>query len=501
MVKYYLSLLGVVLSPLLFAQNEDDALRYSMTDYQGSARYEAMAGSFGALGADFSSVQSNPAGIARFTTSQFSFSFRNNSQLTRSNYAGSSASANSNAFKMGTFGFVFTNDNSRSRSGIVFNQITLGYTRLGNFHNNQRIKGTNDVSLLDQFANNGYGIDAPSGDIYIYRPFTTGLAYDVYLLDYDPNTMTYYSSLDNQNISTREVNTIRDIEKRGGMGEFNLGFAANYMNYIYFGASVNYRVVNYKEDYRHVETPVAIDETNFSRFDYTYNQETSGGGVNIKLGALFLPVDRFRIGLAFESPTFLRLTDKWGSNMTSEIWNGNGYDHLYIDQQYVPSGEYDYRIWTPMKTRASVAYIFNLRASLNLDVEHMAYSTSRLLPSINNFASDYDFGIENDEIRNQYRNVLNVRLGGEIAFGGTFFVRGGYAFLPSPYKPSITDALASQIFSFGIGKKWKNSQLDIAYKHKTFGEEYYMVNPDLGNVRTDFNTLSNSIILSYTLVF
>ncbi|HOK75133.1 MAG TPA: hypothetical protein PLS74_08430, partial [Bacteroidales bacterium] len=48
------------------AQNLDDALRYSRTFYNGTARFMAMGGAFTALGADLSAISLNPAGTGVF---------------------------------------------------------------------------------------------------------------------------------------------------------------------------------------------------------------------------------------------------------------------------------------------------------------------------------------------------------------------------------------------------------------------------------------------------
>ncbi|SFT37796.1 hypothetical protein SAMN05216474_0209 [Lishizhenia tianjinensis] len=500
MRKYYIIALGILISQVTFGQNEDDALRYSMADYQGSARYESMAGSFGALGADFSSIQSNPAGLARFSTSQFSFSLRNNLINTTSNFSNQQSKDFGNAFKVGTMGLVLTTDQSRGRSGITFSQITLGYTRVNNYHSNINISGRTEASLLHEFADLGTGIAPDNDNIYFERPFTTGLAYEVYLLNYDPSTQEYYSTLDNPNISSALVNQSRNIEKRGGMGDYNFGFSLNYLNRFYFGASANYRTVNYKEEYVHNETAVAKDEVDFEYFNYRYNLETKGGGLNLKFGFLYLHSEALRMGLAVETPSFLRLTDNWTARMDANIWNGTQYVSTFTDPSYIPTGEYEYKIWTPTKTKASIAYVFNMKGSINVDVEHVAYNTARLKSMAFNELS-YDFALENQEVRNQYRNVLNLRIGGELSIGGTFFVRGGYAFLPSPYKKDISTNFATQLITTGIGKKWRNSQFDIAYKNKIFDQEYYMVNPAYGDVGTTIATASNSVIVSYTLTF
>jgi hypothetical protein len=50
----------------LYSQNDIDAMRYSQTYFGGTARSKAMAGSFGALGADGSCMGINPAGIGLY---------------------------------------------------------------------------------------------------------------------------------------------------------------------------------------------------------------------------------------------------------------------------------------------------------------------------------------------------------------------------------------------------------------------------------------------------
>ncbi|MCB0805347.1 MAG: hypothetical protein KDC05_06070, partial [Bacteroidales bacterium] len=67
----FITAIVVLLTLQLEAQNEVDALRYSTTSVVGTARYTAMGGAFGALGADFSTLSSNPAGIGLYKSSEF----------------------------------------------------------------------------------------------------------------------------------------------------------------------------------------------------------------------------------------------------------------------------------------------------------------------------------------------------------------------------------------------------------------------------------------------
>jgi len=67
-------LLGTAFATGIFAQNQVDALRYSNLMFGGSARYVALGGAFGAVGADFTTLSVNPAGIGLYKTSEMSFS-------------------------------------------------------------------------------------------------------------------------------------------------------------------------------------------------------------------------------------------------------------------------------------------------------------------------------------------------------------------------------------------------------------------------------------------
>src|SRR5690554_1059972 len=123
-------LLSFLINTELFAQNENDVLRYSTTDVFGSARFEAMAGSFGALGADFSAIQINPAGMGRFSSSNVSLSFNNSSINNEAFYNGQMTESGRNKFTLSSGGVVLSTDLSQTNSGRRYSQFSFGYTRL-----------------------------------------------------------------------------------------------------------------------------------------------------------------------------------------------------------------------------------------------------------------------------------------------------------------------------------------------------------------------------------
>ena len=52
------------------SQEINDAMRYAQDNLNGTARFRAMGGAFGALGGDLSSLNINPAGSAVFANNQ-----------------------------------------------------------------------------------------------------------------------------------------------------------------------------------------------------------------------------------------------------------------------------------------------------------------------------------------------------------------------------------------------------------------------------------------------
>ena len=58
---------------------QDLGILFSQNDNNGSARFTAMSGAFGALGGDISSINVNPAGLSVFKNSMFSGTFNSKS--------------------------------------------------------------------------------------------------------------------------------------------------------------------------------------------------------------------------------------------------------------------------------------------------------------------------------------------------------------------------------------------------------------------------------------
>ena len=65
-----IAILTLIASLPMMAQGVMDAATLSSNQLKGSARYSAMAGAFGSLGGDISSIRQNPAGIGVYRSSE-----------------------------------------------------------------------------------------------------------------------------------------------------------------------------------------------------------------------------------------------------------------------------------------------------------------------------------------------------------------------------------------------------------------------------------------------
>ncbi len=160
----------------LYSQNIDDAIRYSQTFYQGTARFNSMGGAFTALGGDLTSMTLNPAAVAVFRSSEFTLSPRLTFNTVNSVFNGNSNDLLYN-FNLGQMGVVMTLFNNNSKGGMALN-IGYSYNRTNDFNVNTIIKGVNNSSsMADYWANSSNGTN------YLDLGGANGMAYDAWIID------------------------------------------------------------------------------------------------------------------------------------------------------------------------------------------------------------------------------------------------------------------------------------------------------------------------------
>jgi hypothetical protein len=137
----------------LYSQNEIDALRYSLINYGGTARFAGMSGAYGAVGADFTSLSQNPAGIGLYRKSEFMITPVFSSNNTTSHYLGQENYNNRNTAYLGNVGFVFSQAMNGQAGPLVQVQFGFGVNQLSRFSNWMTLSGfNNENSLLTTYV-------------------------------------------------------------------------------------------------------------------------------------------------------------------------------------------------------------------------------------------------------------------------------------------------------------------------------------------------------------
>lgn len=450
---------------MLVAQNEFDALRYSNLEFFGDARFNAMGGSFGALGANMSSLSVNPAGIGVYQSSDFSFTPAFHYDYTDTKLDGNSLTDGKLNFHFSNIGLVGNFSSSGNWQSLSFG---IGYNRTGNFNTSILAKGTTDKTMLSRYINELNAGSGTSGvDIESLYPFSSNLAYQNYLVN-----PTVSDSLKYDNVFQNSKNILQasNYETRGGSGEVVFTFGGNYNDKLFIGATMGVPTVKYVYDRNYTETSDVNDtltEVNlFSLHDYV---KTTGAGLNFKLGLIYKVTDWVRFGLAFHTPTIFGLTDEYQSTIKSAFKDGSNYE------KSSPLGNYSYLLTTPYRFISSLAFVVGDHGVINTDYELVDYSMARLKQD-NSLSSEnsYDFSSENENIRNNFQLMQNVRVGTEWRID-PFRIRAGYRFQGNPIKNSFTSNQSASTYSVGFGIKDDNYYFDMAYALKMYSSQTIIV--------------------------
>ncbi len=472
-----------------YGQTDEDVFNASKLYHGGSARFQAMGGAMGAMGADVSANQINPAAYGRYSASVFGITAGANINVTTSNFMDNVNRADRTRFTVPNVNIVLTQDLSHKNKGDMFSQIGIGYNRITNFNQNITIAGIQGPSLLDNFAGQAYGVNP--GELFTYFPFSTALAYETWAINFDPSTGGYQSLL----TPTSVVNMNRTYQKSGGVNEFTFNYSRNRMNKLYWGFNINVRDYKNIQRYKHTETLVNEPNNAFKSFDYDYSLRTTGSGVSAKLGVIYLVTNSLRIGGSFHTPTLLSLRDNWTADMTTTFQDSI----KYIRSDLVPVGNYKYRMLTPLKLNASVAYTIGTKATISTDIEYIAYTTGRLRPPFDPNYAGYNFYNENQAVKERLTHGVNFRIGGEYVIIQRFFVRAGFSLYGSAYKKiENVDPRPDLSYSGGLGYKKGRVSIDLAYVNRVMNRTNFLYN---GSNPATTRFSANQVIASLNVYF
>ncbi len=453
-----------------YAQEPGDALRYSWTTQNGTARNQAIGGASGSLGGEFSTLFINPAGLGFYKTDELVITPAYNLNKNKSTYNGILSNTSQNKFNVGASGLLFS-FNNHPKNNVRNYTIALGVNSTADFNNNIFYQGKNNKSsysekYLEELIHNN--VRDPNRAAVDY-PYGSSLALNTYLIDTTiVNGRFGYRSLANPNTGLLQQN---NISSSGGITDFALGGAVNLRDKLFFGGTLTIPFLNYNRNSSFKESDASASTTN--NFNYAIINETlktKGVGINAKLGLIYKPVEYVRLGIAIHSPTFYELSDHYSAEITTDLegYGGPGTKkQSSLDFNNNEAGLLEYNLSTPWKIIGSASYVFRevenvkrQKAFITADIEYVNYKSATFTVideqevDVKNYFTDL-----NEVIDQQYKGAINFRLGGELKFN-TLMVRLGGAYYGNPYKNEKADRIR---LGGGLGYRDKGFFADLTY--------------------------------------
>lgn len=475
------------------AQSAIDAYSLSQRDLRGTARFMSMAGAFGALGGDISTLNQNPAGIGVYRSSEVGVTvdfdiqsaktsdyFKDNHTHVYCNNFGYVGVAFTGSDLMPVFTWGATYSRSASFDRDYHGRFEAMPTSLSNYVANYTTAdgmAPGDL-LLDKTQNPYQGVNG------VYPDWLSILSYNAYMINPQTPTSTRYNGLF-QNGSTANSEFI--VRERGAIDEYNVNFGGNFVNKVFWGIGIGIsdikysRQVFYDEEIQGARIPNSNADgtvTGNGYFGLDNYKRITGNGFNFKAGVIVKPVDELRFGLAFHTPTYYSLTQSYDA-----IANYS-YESGYENSTDTDVAYFNYRMRSPWKMIASVAGVIGGRGILSFDYQRDAYGNMSLSDG-----DGYKYDYVNDNIKSYFKASNTYRFGAELRLTPQFSVRAGYSYQDSNVKAeaadqrievgtSGTDASytfdgTTQYGTFGIGYRYKAFYADMAYVHRYRQSEFH----------------------------
>lgn len=474
-------------SSMAMAQETYENANLMGTDLNGTARYVGMGGAMEALGADISTMSSNPAGIGVFRKSQVVGSGGYVGQN------GSFAGESKGTASLDQLGFVYAMRTGRSSFLNVgfnyhksknFKQILTAANSLDGASQN-KLSVAKGVEGLFNISENSSGTWV--GDDYSFSQVDY-LYYNALLMNSETAQYTYYnaSGYDFGRSST------------GYIGTYDINLSGNQGDRFYWGLTVGLDDVHYNSYSRYAEQLAgdAAGSASLGTVTLADSRSITGTGLNIKAGVIFRPMEAspFRIGLYVHTPTWYDLST---SNYTT-LDNGSSvgeYDNGHSSESY------DFRLATPWKFGASLGHTVGSNLALGLTYEYSDYGQTDT--RVNEGGSDYYYddyfysASSSDKAMNEHtgrtlKSVSTLKAGLEYKPQTNLALRVGYNYV-SPmfssdgykdgtiaswgsYYSSSTDYTnwkATNRFTVGVGYSYRGWNFDAAYAYSRTSGDFY----------------------------
>jgi len=494
MKKYIFLLITGLTFSFVQSQEISDALRYSQENLNGTARFRSMSGAFGALGGDMSSINVNPAGSAVFINNQVTFTLSNFDKRNDSNYFGFTSTQNDNSFDLNQAGGVLVFNNNQENAEWTKFSLALNYENTNNLNNSLFSIGTNpNNSISDYFKSYAKGIPLNTLETSFYEFLTHGeqqafLGYWGSVINPevdDPDNTQYTSNVAGNNNFYQE-NT---VYSNGYNGKLSFNFASSYKDKLYLGINLNSHFVDYTQSSIFYESNNNPTNSEDRLTDLQFNNDlyTYGNGFSFQLGAIAKLTDEFRVGLAYESPTWYKLYDEFSQRLVTVTYNtGTHVVDPKITNVYAP-----YKLQTPGKTTGSLAYVFGKNGLISIDYTLKDYGNTKFKPITDSYYKDL-----NSFMNTNLKNAGELRIGGEYRIE-RLSLRAGYRHEESPYRDQTTIGHLNS-YSTGIGYNFGNTKADISYAYTKRDSQQGFFNQGFTD-GANINTINNTV--SFTLLF
>ncbi len=542
MKKKVLAMLLCGLPLLINAQDAFDVLQMSQTELRGTSRFQSMAGAFGALGGDLSTLTQNPAGIGVYRSSDLGVTLSLDFNSTKAGIN----KLNETKFNVNNVGYVGAiRLNSESVPNLNFG---FTYNRIQSF-NRHYVGGVANIPtsmsnfVADEFVNvPGY----TDGDLYWdedYNPYFDGYAPWAAVTMFDMTTQNGgYVGIINSNGDYMQglfgdgtaADAYYSVDESGHADEYNIAFGGNIANKLYFGLDFGILDLDFKstqtyeeemdnpyvmaDDNDLFESPIVSDNT-YAKWALTNYLHSEGTGVNFKFGLIWKPVQALRIGAAFHTPTYYDMRDTYLVSAKLHAYQDD--ELLYrasksSNDGYRYSGTYT--IKTPWHFMGSVAGVIGTNGILSLDYEYVANETMRIGDDRNN-----DYPDVTDNVKAYFKPSHIIRVGGEYRVTPSFSLRAGYSYKTTQvekgvdeYEYNIATVGTNPAYQYdnavhnitaGIGYRYQKFYADLAYVHKMRKSVYNAfspINDNYGyepNVSADVTDHNNRISLTLGMRF
>ncbi|CAM4420546.1 OmpP1/FadL family transporter [Flavobacterium terrigena] len=493
-----------------------DALRYGVQNLNGTARFRAMGGAFGAIGGDMSAININPAGSSIFNFNQAAISLSSINRSNNASYFGTSSTTKENTLDINQLGAVFVFNDKASKSGWKKFALGLNYENANNLDDYIVSEGVNPYNSMDNyFLNRAQGFELQYlqtqpgesiGSLYQYLGENQNLGFDAQqaFLGYQSYVLSPLDESDEHNTdyftnvptggNYYHKNT---IQAKGYNGKFTANFSGAYQDKLYVGMNMNFHFTDYVRTSSLYESNLndfyddgySIDAVRFNNELYTY-----GSGFSLNLGAIYKATENVRVGLAYETPTWYRLNDELTQSISSNFYDATTDS---MNQSYVNPGIVNvyptYKIQTPSKLTGSATVLFGKKGLLSVDYSTKNYAKTEFKPN-----NETIYSRLNTQMKDQLQDSYELRVGGEYKIQ-KWSVRGGYRFEQSPYK---TDYAFGDLMSYsgGLGYNFGKSKIDISYTNEHRARTEALLTSGL-NDTARIKNYNNNVTLSYVINF